>query len=207
MKITLPVVLAVAMSTAEARRYHTSSGRVVVPRSSFQRDLESSFDFVGEILSSGPMNTLANTLLKENGFHIPSMPTPATTAPQYAVSTDDETGVTTLRVELPGVSAQDLEVILENDSLLRIQGKRHHLTGQTMEFDQSFQLDKDVDASSLQVTLQNGTLQVTASKKAKSVQRLEVKTTTAALGKKETVTIAASTEQEGEEDLTITEEE
>ena len=201
MKVTLPKTLALAMSVAEARRY-TSSGRVISPRS-LQRELESSFDLVSEILSSGPMNTLANTILKQEPFNIPMPTNSAMGGPQYAVVSDSETGALTLRVELPGVSADDLEVTLENDNLLRIQGKRRLLSGQTMEFDQSFQLDKEVDPSSLQVTLQNGMLEVHAAKKTKTVHRLEVKTVTDY--KKENVAITAE-EQQNQEDLTITEE-
>lgn len=208
MKVTLPILTAaLAMSMTEARRYH-SSGRLVSPRSSLQRDLESSFDLVSEILSSGPMNTLANTILKQDPFNSVPVPSYATSGggPQYAVSSDAETGVLTLRVELPGVSSADLDVTLENDSLLRIQGKRDLLSGQTMEFDQSFQLDKDVDPSSLQVTLQNGIFEAKASKKTKTVQRLQVKTTTEESNKETVAITSASEEEQEQEGLTITEE-
>jgi HSP20 family molecular chaperone IbpA len=79
------------------------------------------------------------------------------------------------------VAAKDLQVELENESLLRIRGSRPSMSGglqqaAVMDFDQSFQLDEDVDPASLQVTLYNGILQVSASKKETVVQRLEIRT-------------------------------
>ena len=194
MKVSLPLLLATISATAEARSY---AGGILTPHRRLARELESSFDLVGEILSTSPIYNLVKQGSLKADSVFPS-------APSYVVTHDGENSVA-LRMELPGVAAEDLEVTLENGALLRIHGKRHSLTGEEMEFDQSFQLEKDVDPESLAVALQNGILQVTASKKAKTttVKRIQVQTT---MDKQ--ATISASSDHEAaakEEDLTITE--
>jgi HSP20 family molecular chaperone IbpA len=203
MKISLPLVLAMAASTANARQHY---GGILTPHRRLARDLESSFDLVSEILSSSPiynMVTQGNTV-SPNGSATTTSTLPR--APAYAVTHDGKTDVISLRMEMPGVAADDLAVTLENDSLLRIHGKRLMVTGDEVEFDQHFQLDKDVDPSSLAVTLRNGILQVQASKRSKSVKQIPVQTIatdqqTAIAESSNTI----SSEQTTTEDITITE--
>jgi HSP20 family molecular chaperone IbpA len=203
MKVTIPMTLALAtaMTAADAR----SHGRAIIaPRDyQFNRGDREAFDMVSEIFSH-PMYNMANSLLRQS--HQGSAGGAAASPLHYDVSQDRATGVVTLRMELPGVSAQELQVELENASLLRIRGSRPHMLGgpQTaaMEFDQSFQLDEDVDPASLQVTLQNGILQVSASKKETIVQRLEIHTADQGTTVADSADVK-TTEQDG---LTITEE-
>merc|ERR1712137_1365046 len=92
--------------------------------------------------------------------------------------------------DIPGVSAKELSIELENDSVLCISGSRQHKNqnggggggggggGMTTEskFEQRFQMDNDVDPEGLEVTLSHGVLRVSAPKKEKVVKRLEIKT-------------------------------
>ena len=171
MKITLPMTLALAAPMAQAR-YHAGGRLVVAPRH-YQYSRGDWFDFMQNLLRNhAQTSSQANPLL---GRDLES----DWSGPRYTVSHDTQAGLVTLSMEVPGVKAEDLEVTLEGDALLRIKGSRSLVTGngQVAEFDQSFQLDEDVDPASLKVTLQNGVLQVEAAKKAKKVMHLEIKTT------------------------------
>ena len=94
--------------------------------------------------------------------------------PRYSVTESKETGTIELAIELPGVASKDLIVEVQDNNLLLIHGSRTF--GETMksEFDHSFTLDKDIDRSSLKVTLSAGILKVTGTKKEKTVHRLTV---------------------------------
>mmetsp|Transcript_7772 Transcript_7772/g.14793 ORF Transcript_7772/g.14793 Transcript_7772/m.14793 type:complete len:219 (+) Transcript_7772:78-734(+) len=217
MKVTLPMILALSAATAsEGRRYRVVSSS---PLQAHRQALDASFELVTDMLQNSPIyKDLTNTLLtRDFGDTTTTRGATANTYhPRYAVSQDGGTGATTLRMELPGVSATDLDIHVENDSLLRIQGKRRHalLDDTVMEFEQSFQLDSDVDPASLKVTLSHGILQVKASKRVKKVQRLEIiqahdddddmqqseAATTTPVG------IEGTTEETGTEGITITEE-
>eukprot|EP00522_Entomoneis_paludosa_P016300 CAMPEP_0172444150 /NCGR_PEP_ID=MMETSP1065-20121228/4239_1 /TAXON_ID=265537 /ORGANISM="Amphiprora paludosa, Strain CCMP125" /LENGTH=230 /DNA_ID=CAMNT_0013194573 /DNA_START=40 /DNA_END=732 /DNA_ORIENTATION=+ len=134
----------------------------------------------------------------------------ASSSPRYAVTEDPQTGTMELTMEVPGVSAQELVVEVEDNSLLRIQGSRNvNYYGQAMqtEFDRSFKLDDDIDVSSLKVTLNSGILTVTGQKKEKIVQRLDI-ATAPRVEEKETITVEHKTtsEVEGAEEETKKEE-
>ena len=204
MKIT-PKTLSLALAmTAVVEGHRRQHGRVVATPF-YTRDLEASFDWMNEILSihNNNMQNLLSSQFWKDAKNVATSTIPSTPS-RYAVSHNDETGITTLRMELPGVSAANLDVSLENDNLLRIQGKRHSLTDSVVEIDQSFQLETDIDPTSLRVTLQHGILQVTASKKTKTLQRLTIQT-----GEDENIpkSIAAETEKKNTDELVITEEE
>lgn len=204
MKVTLPMIMALTAATAtEGRRY-------LVPPQHHRQALDTSFDLVTDMLRDSPMMyNLANTLMRD--FDMGSYSNTVLANPHYAVRRDADTGRLTLSMELPGVSAQDLDVHVENDTMLRIHGKRQLLGGNNdknnkrnvMEFDQSFQLDADIDPASLQVTLRHGVLHVTAAPRVKKVQRLEIQTQE----DDETPAITQDKEETKDEDLTITTEE
>ena len=166
MKVLLPIVL-VSIATVTEARYHAAGRSVLAPRQyPFSRR------------SLGSIDLAANIMLRTPSFAtklVSSDPITSSHGPQYVVSHHD--GIVALRMELPGVSKEDLDISLENGSLLRIQGHGHSLSGNDVTFDQLFELDKDVDPESLQASLKNGILRVTASRKAKKIQRVEVHTT------------------------------
>lgn len=203
MKVTAPMTLALAALASAEARYNAGGRNLLAPRhyqySRGGRDL--SMDLVSEILSS-PMYNLANSIMHHD-LSADSVPS----GPNYAVTQDKESGLTTLRMELPGVSPKDLEIELENDSLLRIKGSRKLLAaGQVMEFERSFQLDDGVDPESIRVTLENGILEVVASKKAKTVKRFEIHSVPQVKSDTKEVKTVEGEEQDPE-GLTVTEEE
>jgi len=216
MRVNFPILLALsAISASEGRRYRVMS----TPLQAHRHALDASFELVTDMLQNSPIyKDLTNTLLKRNSDDFNTFHDTTTNSyyPRYAVSQDGENGTMTLRMELPGVSAADLDINLENDTLLRIKGTRRHalLDDTVMVFEQSFQLDSDVDPSSLKVTLNHGMLQVKASKRVKKVQRLEIMQTNEDDNKdvqkddvKTRFAIEGATEHTGgTDDLTITEE-
>ena len=212
MKVTLPMILAlVAATNAEGRRYRVLSTPTTTAH--HRHPLDASMDLVADMLGDSPMyNIMANTLMRGDPITTTGNNNNLASAvsPRYAVSQDTGTGTMTLRMELPGVSAADLDIGLENDTLLRIQGKRHTLHDAVMEFEQSFQLDSDVDPESLKVTLRHGILEIKASKRVKKVQRLEIIQTdddTAQTATKPVAIEGKAEEANPADDLTITEEE
>lgn len=180
MKISLPVLtLALAMATAEAR---CSAGErcISVLPPPFTRGGASGFDLVMNEILAGSSSTydLATKLLQQEFSGGDGRAPPSSGgSPNYAVTRDNDTGVSTLRMELPGVSPADVQVELENDSLLRVKGTRTLLTAKTdevVEFDETFQLDEGVDPASIKVTLQHGLLEVTAERKSTTTKLLEI---------------------------------
>ena len=167
MKPLLSPVVLVAIATATEARYH-AGGRTVLAQRQYQYSRRSldSIDLAANMMLRTP--SFATKLVRP-GTIAPSR------GPQYVVSHHD--GIVALRMELPGVSEEDLDISLENGSLLRIQGHGHSLSGNDVTFDQLFELDKDVDPESLQASLISGILHITASKKAKKIHRVEVHTT------------------------------
>ena len=95
-------------------------------------------------------------------------------SPRYMVSENKEEGLIELSMELPGVSANDLNVEIEDNRILRIQGSRTIAQGMTSEFDRSFQLDKEINPSSIHVTLSSGILKVTGAKKEREIKQLPI---------------------------------
>jgi HSP20 family molecular chaperone IbpA len=141
----------------------------------------------------------ANSLLRQHASALLSSATHTTTpagsqlrlddvfsleTPAYTIFENAKTGAIELSMDIPGVAAKDLSIELEND-VIRISGSRKHkkslnndeeTTTTESKFDQSFQLDSDINAEGLEVTLSDGVLRVSAPKKEKVVKRLAVKT-------------------------------
>jgi HSP20 family molecular chaperone IbpA len=117
-----------------------------------------------------------------------------------------------LTMEVPGVSADNLMVEVEDESLLRVSGTReHHGAGRVAvetKFDQTFSLD-NVDTSEIKVTLSNGILRITAPKKEKVLKRLLIEQNEAkaaelpvkAVGDKALEESASETEQPPDETI------
>ena len=86
--------------------------------------------------------------------------------PRYAVH-EAENGQLDLRVEMPGVSKENLEIRVENNEL-RVLGRRepekdeHHLLRERPQGDflQTFTLDETVDQGKVDATLEKGILKI-----------------------------------------------
>jgi len=184
---------------AEARSY----GSLLAPRSYQYNRPRDPFDLVGEFFHTPFYNV--NSLLKQQQAATDRLA--HSTSPRYAVS--EEKGVVQLEVELPGVFAKDLDVELEDDSMLRIKGSRH-LNGSESTFDLSFQLADGVDPDGLTVKLSAGILRVQVPKKEKTVKKLQIVTDEP---EDEILHIKSSKDETGGEkddkvdEITITEEE
>ena len=225
MRLALPTTIALTstalLTSAEARLY---PGDLLVPRGRklyrYNRvPANDPFDMALDLMRA-PLYA-SNSILRQSESDLERLAESAST-PRYAVTEDAEAGTLELAMELPGVAAKDLVVEVEDNKMLRIQGSRKmSYRGQTVEslFDQSFELDKDIDTSSLSVNLSSGILKITGHKKEKQVKRLEI-TTAAKEASEEKVAVKhteSSLREESEpllqqknekdpEDLTITEE-
>lgn len=133
------------------------------------------FDLVSDVFSM-PFYSDMNRLLHQHDAAVSRlMQTPA--SPRYAVTQDLETGLVELSMELPGVTSKDVSVELENNKMLHISGSRVYKSQGSLvqsDFHQSFQLDDNVDADQLKVTLSAGILKVTVPKMEKTVKKLEI---------------------------------
>lgn len=95
--------------------------------------------------------------------------------PRYAISNSKDSKFAELTIELPGVSAKDISVELENGNVIRVHGSRtvrENGSIATTQFDQSFTLDSDVDVEKISVTLESGILTITAPKKESGMKRI-----------------------------------
>ena len=148
-----------------------SAGRIA-PRNYYYSRPRDPFDMVSEIFS---MPIYVNSLARQHSNEVNRLA--RSWSPRYDVSEDAETGAVQLTMEVPGVSARDLDIELENDSLLRISGSRkieQHGKAMESKFDHTFELDKNVDPHRLQVSLSRGILTVTAPKKEKVIQKIAI---------------------------------
>lgn len=156
---------------SDARTY----GSVLAPRGyQFSRRPRDTIDLVSEIFS---VPVYMNSLMKQHEAEVSRLA--QSNAPRYSVWEDPESGVVELTMELPGVSAKDINIELENDRLLRISGSRKFKRGGTLfesDFDQTFEMHKDVDPDRLKVTLSDGILTVQAPKKEKIVRQITITT-------------------------------
>jgi HSP20 family protein len=86
--------------------------------------------------------------------------------PRYAVH-EAENGQLNVRVEMPGVSKEDLDIRVENNEM-RVLGRReperdeHYLLRERPhgDFLQTFTLDETVDQSKVEATLEKGILKI-----------------------------------------------
>ena len=169
------LIMILAMVGATEGRAHGRSGHnaILAPRRyQYSRSLDP-IDLIGEIFTA-PI--YMNSLM---GRSDPSLSRLAVrNTPSYDVSVDSDTGLVELTVELPGVKSEDLDIELVDASLLRIRASRKvkqdgAFTQQ--EFDQSFQLDRDVDPNHIKASLTNGILTVQATRKEKSIKKIPIR--------------------------------
>jgi HSP20 family molecular chaperone IbpA len=137
------------------------------------------FDLMSDILS---IPVYANSLLRQHHHNrgLGDEVSDNDGAPKYAVTENAEADTVELSLELPGVTASDLSVSLEDDKVVRIAGRRKHILGGRLyetEFDQSFRLTDDLDPADLRVTLSSGILRIQAKKKVKAVRQIPIVTT------------------------------
>jgi len=186
----IAAIAAVSSPTTEARGYEYSRRpSEVVAHHRSRRD---PFDMVSEIFTMPVYDTMMNSLMRrhreemarfdrffEGAAAAPSAGTVAArAAPRYEVLENEES--VHLTMEVPGVLAKDLNVeVSENDRVLRISGKRKRVHGGELyetEFDQSFQIQPDVDVDRIKVELSAGILHIEAPKKPKTVKKIPVLT-------------------------------
>lgn len=163
---TLPfwALAATSLSSAEGR---TNTG-VLGHRGGAERlHLPATFDLMTELLRS-PVGW--DRLFDEQDGRSLASPT---SSPQYIIR-DNENDML-LEVEVPGVSAEELNVEVEDRQLLRINGAHRRVgVSENLKFDLAFELAKNVDAEQMKVTLSNGILQVTVPKREPVIRKLEV---------------------------------
>lgn len=100
-------------------------------------------------------------------------------APFYVIRKSEDGQAIDLEIEVPGVSAKEINVQIENDRMLRVQGSRrlhpHEKgSGTQMRFDKVFQMDTDADIENIQVTLSSGILRVSVPQKARIIKSIQI---------------------------------
>jgi HSP20 family molecular chaperone IbpA len=99
-------------------------------------------------------------------------------APFYTITESEDGQAIDLEIEVPGVSAKEINVEIENDRMVRVQGSRrlHESAGSVtqMRFDKVFQMDADADIENIQVTLSSGILRVSVPKKTRVVKSIPI---------------------------------
>lgn len=163
----LAALLALFSSVAEAGNH----GGLLTPRSYHYSRPRDPFDLVSEIFRA-PIyfNSLMKQQQEEAHRRVRS-------TPRYAVS--EENNVIQLEIEVPGISAKDIVVELEDDKLLRIKGTRKYKVGESVEeseFDVSFQLSDGVNPDKLTVKLSAGILRVQVPKQEKITKKILIAT-------------------------------
>eukprot|EP00797_Seminavis_robusta_P035467 Sro87_g046070.2 (209) ;mRNA; r:53711-54337 len=102
--------------------------------------------------------------------------TEISSSPRIEVS-EDENGTVELVMELPGVSARDLNIEVENDHVLRVQGVRTRRKNGYLsksEFDQTIRLKDTVDVDKLEANLSAGVLTITVPQKPTKIKKLSI---------------------------------
>jgi HSP20 family molecular chaperone IbpA len=165
----ITAILALLGSAVNARHYTS----VIAPRSyQFHRSFRDPFDLVSEMIQA-PI--YFNSRMRQQQQEAAQL---ARSTPRYTVS--EENGVVQLEMEVPGVTANDIEIALEDNQLLRVKGKRKRSarTGslEESEFDLAFRLNDGVDPSQLKAVLSAGILQVRVPHKEKEIQRIAIST-------------------------------
>jgi HSP20 family molecular chaperone IbpA len=99
-------------------------------------------------------------------------------APRYAIDETEDGMMVELTMQVPGVAAKDMTVEVVDGNVLWVRGSQTiRGNGSLMmqsEFDQSFQLDKDIDVENISVTLSSGILRVSAPKKARVTKNIPI---------------------------------
>ncbi|ACI65213.1 HSP20 [Phaeodactylum tricornutum CCAP 1055/1] len=181
MRTTISTIIAILGATALAEgRTH---GSVLAPRHYLYSRPRDAFDLVSDMFSIPYFNqdilpSQSNTFLRQ--MHSQLDRAARSETPRYDVYQDPETGMIEMTMEVPGIHARDLTVELENKRLLRIKGSRKSRQNGSLQestFEQSFQIDENVDPDNLKVTLSAGILRIQAPKKERLVKRLDIATT------------------------------
>lgn len=171
MKTSALIMILAMMGTAEGRAHSRSGGLLAPRRYQYSRAIDP-VEMIGEIFTA-PI--YMNSLMGRNDLSRLAR----STSPSYDVSVDTEAGLVELTVELPGVRLDDLDIELVDTNMLRIRASRklkHNGSFIQQEFDQSFQLEKDVDPNHIKASLVNGILTVQAKRKEKSVKKITILT-------------------------------
>jgi HSP20 family molecular chaperone IbpA len=158
-------LLVMGSTFVDARR----NGSLLAPRNYQYNRLSNPFDLVSEFFST-PF--YSNSLMLQQAAAESRL---ARSAPRYSIV--EENGVIELLMEVPGVLAEDLEVELEGNELIRIKGTRKRSVGGSVEsfdFDQAFRLAEDIDVEKLTVNLSAGILRIRVPKKEKMVRKLPI---------------------------------
>jgi len=164
---TYRTLLAPHRHDRSSRRSRRHALDLIIPRDPF--------DLVSDVFSVPFYSDMNRLLQQQDAAMSRLMQTPA--SPRYSVTQDLETGLVELSMELPGVTSKDLSVELENNKMLHIFGSRVYKSQGSLvqsDFHQSFQLDDNVDADQLKVTLSAGILKVTVPKVEKTLKKLEI---------------------------------
>ena len=98
--------------------------------------------------------------------------------PHFDVS-EDEDGTVHLTMEVPGLSARDLNIEVENDHILRVNGirtrrKNGHIS--ETKFDHSIRLKDTVDPDRMEANLSSGILTITVPQKPTKIKKLPLST-------------------------------
>mmetsp|Transcript_93025 Transcript_93025/g.260091 ORF Transcript_93025/g.260091 Transcript_93025/m.260091 type:complete len:237 (+) Transcript_93025:51-761(+) len=190
-----------------------------------RRHHPNAFDLVSDMFSVPFYST--NSLFRQQQDRLARLEQNST--PRYSISQSEDGKIVELAMEVPGVPAKDLSVEVEHGNTLRVKGSRTIRESESFmktEFDQSFQLDQDIDVENISVSLSSGILTVSAPKKEATVKRIELKITETDLVREEgsraeeevevekeenddhkTVPEANIRGEAGEEDFVITEDE
>ena len=202
-KFVLGSLLLTSIASAEARgqcggrSYGPHCGRYDYHR----RHRSNSFDLVSDMFSI-PFYT-TNSLFRQQRDQLARLE--QNLAPRYSISESEDGKLVELIMEVPGVPASDLHVEIENTNVLRVRGSRTIRENGAMsksEFDQSFQLNDDIDVENISVTLASGILSVVAPKVPKR-RSIRLKIEELPLATKETLDIHRK-ETSSEEDRQTT---
>lgn len=133
-------------------------------------------DLVSEMFSI-PFYT-SNSLFRQQQDQVARLLEQRNSSPRYSISQSEDGTVVELAMEVPGVPAKDLSVEVENRTVLRIRGSRTiRESGSSFtktEFDQSFQLDDDIDIENMSVSLSSGILTVIAPRKQQEIRKVQL---------------------------------
>ena len=142
-------------------------------------------DLVSDIFSM-PFYTTANSLFRQSQRTALANRLPLK-GPTYEITENEDGTEVQLTMEIPGVTAKDLTVEVEDGNLLRIHGKRRTAQEEEDEegqitssyihkysFDQAFRLGDNIDWEKMSVSLSAGILTVKAPKRVPVTRRIPI---------------------------------
>jgi len=172
--LIVAAVVATMASAADARHGSLYAARSRHGYDYHRRHRPNAIDLVSDMFSIPFYST--NSLFRQQQDQLARLE--QNTAPRYSISQSEDGKFVELAMEVPGVPADELSVEVENGDILRIRGSRTIRESGSVsktEFDQSFQLDKDIDVENISVSLSSGILTVVAPKKEHVVKRISLK--------------------------------